>query len=199
MHHIFRVASLTHGNFIDNYFKPRKRSKYWKHPYPYLEYVLNKSYHTRDNGYTLFEGGCLSTSKLEKFNDYKYMREIYNENVKASVGTRYRGGSKIYQSNLMYEILRNSDKKFKPGIKVRCAKETDKYNMEIVSKESIGRATVKHYRDKHIREWNPEKHKHGENIIIGGYVDKIISEEYTSSFRIENLEIIEVADGQERW
>lgn len=116
MHHIFRVASLSHGNYIDNDFKPKFRSKYWKHPFPYLEYVLNKSYHTRNHGYTLFNDGCVTTKHLEHFNNYAELSKAYRKAIKAQPGRDYRGGYKVYQSEILKELLYAH--KFKKGDKV---------------------------------------------------------------------------------
>lgn len=104
MHHIFRTASLHHANNIDNNFIPKNRFK--KSKYPHLEYVLYKSYHTRNSGKNLYNRGCLTLEDLNLLNDTHRLFKLLRAHIETSYQYRYRGSSKTYQSDLM-DALRN--------------------------------------------------------------------------------------------
>jgi len=149
MHHIFRVASLTHGNFINNKFKSGRKLGY-------LIYVLNKSRHTKNHGYTLYEEGNIHLEMLEKFNDTRKLACLFKRQFKYNSKYGKGSGYKTYQSSLLKDL--NFEIKFRKGDKISF--DSSYYrnaNPVFIRRTYIGGCRVIIDREEYSDDWSNSK------------------------------------------
>ena len=90
MHHIMRICSLSHGNYIDNNYKTDN----------YLDYILRQSRNTAMHDYNLCERE-ITRKDLEVFNNYMLLRKVYIGLIKECIGHGALGEKKILQTPVL--------------------------------------------------------------------------------------------------